>query len=152
METYFKKVASICASFYAAFMLTYGANSAVAQSMDIGMTIDCIFSQPKTIEFEKERFNSTVDKSSDMRVTFSNFKPDGSALIIGNAGAAAVFYDTQDDILVMAQLFGSPIRSMTSIPIPQLKDGAPAVMSRHMWLSINKTGVFSKWSGACKLR
>jgi hypothetical protein len=127
------------------------ASPSLAQSLE-GSTIDCRFSQQFTGEIKDGKFSPVKDNSRDFVITFSGFAANGTAQMIGNVGATKVFYDVQGDTLVIAQLFGSAIKTLTTMTLPRSGAAVFAQHSRHVWFPGTHSAVISEWGGPCSLR
>lgn len=117
-----------------------------------GATIDCRFSEHFAGEISNGGFAPVRGASKDFVITFSGFGANGTAQMIGNVGAAPVFYDVREGVLVLAQLFGSPIRTITSMPLPRRDGAVQAAHSRHVWYPGTSAATISQWGGPCRLR
>lgn len=124
-----------------------------AQTVDQSTTIDCILSAKHGIMIERGSLKEETDTSKPITITFTNFDPvKSSASLVGNAGAVSVFYDERDGILAIYQVFGSAVRTMTTMSLPRPGQQVQSVHSRHTWLPGTHTGIISQWGGPCRLR
>lgn len=141
------KKALICA-FFAAL-----SPPAAAQTATAGNTIDCTFSPKHSIQVKSGQVTETKDTSRDLVITFTSFNPEKStASLVGNAGSADLFFTVDGGYLFLAQMWGSAIKTFTSMPLPTEGSSVPAVHSRHVWFPGASAGIISQWSGPCRLR
>jgi hypothetical protein len=136
----------------AAFGLMLMIASAGAQQIGASTTIDCRFSTKYTAVIKDGTFSAIGDRSSDLVTTFTGFSLEGRAQLIGNSGTVEVFYDVQGDVLLIAQLFGSAIRTLTTMPVPKGGQAVQAAHSRHTWFPGRSEAIISQWAGPCRFR
>jgi hypothetical protein len=121
-------------------------------AVDAGTTIDCVFSPSHLLVLENGKLTQQTDTSSNMLVTFTSFAANSRATLVGNSGSAEVFYEEREGVIQIAQLFGSAIRTLTSMNVPQAGQSVAAVHSRHVWLPGTGGAIFSQWQGNCRRR
>jgi hypothetical protein len=135
-----------------AVILAASMSGASAAGLDEGATIDCVFKVQHAMLIQNGQIKPTKDDSRDLITTFTGFKPNGRALLVGNAGTADVFYDVSDNVIVISQLFGSPIKTTTTFVIPRPGQANQGAHSRHVWFPGTGNALISQWGGPCRLR
>ena len=137
-----------------ATVLAVGILFSTEQSLavDAGMTIDCAFSPAHLLVLENGKLTQQKDTSRDMLITFTSFTANSRATLVGNSGSVEVFYEEREGVLQIAQLFGSAIRTLTTMSVPHGGQAVVAVHSRHVWLPGTGGAIFSQWQGSCRRR
>ena len=114
-------------------------------------SIDCELSSRHLLLIAQGSVKSERDTSKPFLLTFTNFDArNGTATLVGNAGAVPISYSLDDRKLVLLQVTDTGNMTLTTMNRPERGKPIAAVHSRHIW--IFGEGVISQWAGDCRLR